>query len=168
MDFVKTPYLQLPETDGVTIMWETDIASTSQVFVWEACCPECGVVRYNPQGESQLFIGDDGNMHRVIISGLESGKDFCYQVVSSTAEAKLTSDLFVFRTMSKKDGVLSFAVTSETGGSGSPAKIIETLVKAITVERPDFLIFERVKFVIKLFFVGGQLDALGVPLRYGR
>jgi hypothetical protein len=141
MDFVKTPYLQIPETDGVTVMWETDIVSTSQVLVWEAYCPECGVVKYTPQGESRKFIGDDGNMHRVKISGLESGKDFCYQAISITPEVELLSENLVFRTKSKKDGAFSFAVTSETGGSGSPAQIIETLVKAITAERPDFLLF---------------------------
>jgi len=141
MDFIKTPYLQLPETDGITVMWETDSIAASQVLVREASCPDCGQVRYSPRGEAQTFFGEDGSVHKVKISGLESGKDYCYKVISSTAETKLESDYFVFRTKSSKDGVFSFAVTSETGGSGSPVQVIETLIEAIAAERPDFLLF---------------------------
>ena len=141
MDFVKTPYLQLPETDGITIMWETDNIGTSQVLVWQASCPDCGKVKYSPQGDPQAFSGEDGCIHKVKISGLESGQDYCYQVISSAAKTILRSDYSVFRTKSLKDGVFSFAVTSETGGSGSPIQVIETLVKAIAAERPDFLLF---------------------------
>lgn len=141
MNLIKTPYLQLPENDGITIMWETDVASTSQVLVREAFCPECGNAAYRPRGEPRLFSGDGGYMHKVNVTGLESGKDYCYQVVSSTAEAKRTSDHLVFRTKPEEHGAFSFAVTSETGGSGSPAQVIETLVKAIAAERPDFLLF---------------------------
>jgi hypothetical protein len=141
MYFIKNPYLQLPETDGITIMWETDKLSTSEVLIWEAHCPNCGDVQYTPQGESKTFCGGDGYIHKVKVFGLESGKDYCYQVISGTNETKLKSDCLVFRTKSQKDGVFSFAITSETGGSGSPIGIIERLVESIIVERPDFLLF---------------------------
>ena len=141
MDFIKTPYLQLPEPDGCTIMWETDVKSTTQLHVWEAICPECGDIQYSPQGTPQVFDGDDGYVHKIKVLGLKSGKDYCYRVISTTAETKLISNYFVFRTRSLKEKAFSFAVTSETGGSGSPTQIIEMLVKAITAERPDFLLF---------------------------
>lgn len=141
MYFIKNPYLQLPETDGITIMWETDILSTSEVFVWEAHCPSCGDVQYSPQGESKTFFGENGYIHKVKVYGLESGKDYCYQVISRANETELKSEYLVFRTKSQKEGVFSFAITSETGGGESPIGIIEKLVQSITVERPDFLLF---------------------------
>ena len=145
MNFIKNPYLQLPETDGITVMWETDELSTSQLLVWEAACPDCGDVQYKPQGEPQIFSGDDGCVHRVKITGLESGKDYCYQTISSTTEIKLTSECLVFRTKSGKDGVFSFAVTSETGGATFggwyPLESTGRLVESIAAERPDFLLF---------------------------
>jgi hypothetical protein len=157
MVFLKTPYLQLPETDGITIMWETDAPCASQAFVWDAFCPECGDVRYSPQGEPRIFTGNGGHMHKVRVSGLDSGKDYCCQAVSAAidgaggsgsgngsdcdCDSALASEHFVFRTQPEKGGAFSFAVTSETGGSGSPAQIIEPLVRAIAAERPDFLLF---------------------------
>lgn len=141
MYFIKNPYLQLPETDGITVMWETDESSTSEVLIWEAHCPNCGDVHYGPQGEPKTFRGEDGCIHKVKVSGLESGKDYCYQVISSTNETKLKSECLVFRVKSQRDGVFSFAITSETGGSGSPIGIIEKIAEKITVERPDFLLF---------------------------
>ena len=141
MNFIKTPYLQLPENDGITVMWETDRLSTSQLLIWEASCPECGAVKYSPEGEPLTFYGEDGYVHKVAVSGLGDGRDYCYQVISCTAETELRSEILVFRTKSFKDGAFSFAVTSETGGSGSPLPVIEKLVRAISGERPDFLLF---------------------------
>jgi len=88
-----------------------------------------------------LFYGENACVHKVLVDGLDSGKDYCYQVISNTAKNELTSEIFVFRTKSIKDGTFSFAVTSETGGSGSPAPVLDKLVEAITEERPDFLLF---------------------------
>ena len=145
MNFTKTPYLQLPETDGITVMWETDELSASKLLIWEAVCPGCGDVKYSPQGESKIFQGEDGYVHKVKVTGLESGKDYCYQTISSTAEMELTSERLVFRTKSDKDGAFSFAVTSETGGATFggwyPLQHTRRLVESIAAERPDFLLF---------------------------
>ena len=141
MNFIKHPYLQLPESDGITVMWETDMLSTSQLLIWEASCPECGTVKYSPQGTPLVFYGEDGYIHKVTASGLDSGKDYCYQVSSATADMTLSGEISVLRTKFLKDGIFSFALTSETGGSGSPVSDIERLAKAISGERPDFLLF---------------------------
>jgi len=31
MNFIKTPYLQLPENDGITVMWEISNLGTSSL-----------------------------------------------------------------------------------------------------------------------------------------
>ena len=149
MNFVKTPYLQLPETDGITVMWETDEESESQLLVWEAYCPDCGdaecIVEYIPWGEAQVIDGEDGYMHKVKIFGLESGKDYCYQAVSSAAGEELISERHVFRTGGDKDSAFSCAITSEFGGASFggwyPLEHSSSLIKAMAAERPDFLLF---------------------------
>ena len=143
MKFIKTPYLQLPETDGITVMWETDEESTSKLFVWEAFCPEVTLdaIQYSPQGEPYFFFGESGLVHRVKAAGLESGKDYCYQAVSSDRDTELTSECHVFRTKTSEGGNLSFAVTSETGGAPATVPAMKKLADSITAERPDFAIF---------------------------
>ncbi|MCL2704588.1 MAG: metallophosphoesterase family protein [Spirochaetaceae bacterium] len=152
MNFIKTPYLQLPETDGITVMWETDRESTSKLLVWKTFCPEIGVVQYNPQGEPRIFYGEDGYMHKVKAFGLESGRDYCYQVISTVGSEELASEKYwghvkysptinIFRTRTSENENISFVVTSETGGSKSTLQTRGDLVEAITVERPDFLLF---------------------------
>ena len=142
MNFIKKPYLQLPETDGITVMWETDEDSTSKLLVWEAFCPEISYyqLQYSPLGDSQIFTGENGTMHRVKVNGLENGKDYCYQTISVTGDAELRSSFNVFRTKAAVNGNLSFAITSETGGGPATAPVMDKLVDAITVERPDFVL----------------------------
>ena len=141
MQFIKTPYLQLPDTDGITVMWETDTESTTRLLVWDALCPDIWDVQYSPLGEPQVFYGENGYMHRVKATGLKSEKDYCYQTVSCTKDSELTSERHVFRTKSPENGNLSFAVTSETGGGPATVPVMEKLVNSMATERPDFLLF---------------------------
>ena len=150
MKFIKTPYLQLPETDGITVMWETDIASSSKLLVWDTSAPACGKVVYNPRGEVMVFSGEDSQVHKVKVTGLECGKDYCYQAISSTGEAEVMSDVLVFRTKYQEDSPFSFTVTSEfvNGVFGSDyygywyhMPQIDKIVASMAAERPDFLMF---------------------------
>ena len=149
MNFIKTPYLQLPETDGITVMWETDTECTSRLLVWEAFCPDCGdiqyIVNYMPQGEPRVFAGEAGYTHSVTATGLESGKDYCYQAISSASDKEITSECQVFRTRGSYDDAFSLAVTSEFGGATFggwyPLEHSASLIGAMSAERPDFLLF---------------------------
>jgi len=141
MDYLKTPYLQLPEIDGITVMWETDVVSTSMLLVWEAMCPEIGGVQYWPQGEPQICCGESGTMHRVKASGLQSGKDYCYQTVSRAEDSELISERYVFRTKAPENGNISFTITSEIGGAPASMPTVRKLVDAMSAERPDFAVF---------------------------
>jgi len=143
MNFVKTPYLQLPETDGITVMWETDIKSSSRLLVWEALFPEVvlNTSLYIPRGKPKVFFGENETMHRVRATELKSGTDYCYQTVSGAGDAELTSERCVFRTKTPGDGNLSFAVTSETGGAPATVPTMKKLVESIAAERPDFMLF---------------------------
>jgi hypothetical protein len=122
-------------------MWETDETGSSELYVWEAFCPACGDVAYKPAGEPMTFQAGGGTLHKVKAAGLKAAKDYCYQVITRAGEQEITSGIYVFRTAPEKGGPISFAVTSETGGAGKTAGLLEKLVAAIAAERPDFLIF---------------------------
>ncbi|MDR1440166.1 MAG: metallophosphoesterase family protein [Clostridiales bacterium] len=142
MRFVKSPYLQLPETGGITVMWETDEPSEPSLLVWEAACPSCGSVRYSPKGDPRVFCGTArGTVHKVRAAELKEGTDYCYRAVSEAGGNRLAGEISVFRTQPGGCGEFSFSVTSETGGAGSPSEIVERLVAAVAAERPDFLLF---------------------------
>lgn len=141
MYFVKYPYLQTPTAEGVTVMWETDENAISELHVWEAYCPSCGDVKYSPIGEPAIFRGEKALIHRIKVTGLKEGKDYCCRTLSKGNAKQLESDLCVFRTQPKINAPISFAVTSETGGSQSSMQIMGEIVDAISSERPDFLLF---------------------------
>lgn len=141
MLFTKYPYLQTPVIDGITVMWETDEMCISELHVWEAFCPSCGNVQYSPIGEPLIFQGENGNIHRIQVTGLESGKDYCYKAISKDRTNQLESDVLVFRTQPPVNSSFSFAVTSETGGSRSSMQTMDILANCISIERPDFLLF---------------------------
>lgn len=141
MFFTKPPYLQMPCLDGITVMWETDLSGSTELWVWEAFCPACGEAAYSPAGEPLHFFGEAGPIHKARAEGLKPGTDYCYQAVSSCGDDTLKSRLQVFRTQPVDHAPLSFAVTSETGGSQSPLRVMESLVSAIAAERPDFMLF---------------------------
>lgn len=80
-------------------------------------------------------------MHTVMADGLCPAMDYCHTAVSSNTVGQVRSRQGVFRTAPLKGAPMSFVVTSETGGNGSPARVINALEEAIAAERPDFLQF---------------------------
>ena len=75
MEFMKQPYLQMPQATSIVVCWETDCPSSSEVQVWPAQCPFCGDVVYTGIGEPRVIQGESGNMHRVRVDTLNPYTD---------------------------------------------------------------------------------------------
>lgn len=143
MQFIKKPYLQMPKTDGITIMWETETVSDSKVNVWNAEIPNIPAQVYYSiylqQGEPRIITGEPGIYHRIDISGLRENTDYCYQVVSSDGETEISSDVLVFRTAPLEGTAFSFVLSAETGSAGQP-ECIPLLVEQMIQAHPDLLL----------------------------
>ena len=140
MELTKGPYLQLPEKNSMIVCWETDVFCTSEVHIWNAVCPKCGIVKYTPEGKKKIICGEDAFVHKVLIPDLIPGCDYCYCVTSRLNDVQVVSDINVFRTQAAEESAISFVMTSETGGSSSPMNIVNDIAQQIMEERPDFLL----------------------------
>ncbi len=141
MYFTRYPYLQTPSESGMTVLWETDAPGTTELMVWKARCPACGICTYSPDGAPTSFPGEAGTLHLAQANGLAPETDYCYQVTTRANGNVLTGEMGVFRTAPGEDSPLSFAVTAESGGSSSPRTVLDSVARAIERERPDFLLF---------------------------
>lgn len=67
ISFKRLPYLQMPQTDGMAVMWETDAESSSEIEVYS-------MKRLHTQCQADkllgIFKGEEGSIHRVRITGL--------------------------------------------------------------------------------------------------
>nr|WP_289766873.1 metallophosphoesterase [uncultured Acetatifactor sp.] len=131
----KGPYLQLPVKDGITIMWETSESVPGYVRVYQATNRQ-KPDRSRPCG--QFSCGAD-RMHRVQVTGLEAGKNYCYELVSEDGTA--LTECFPFCTAPKEDAAIRFVLTAEYGGSSAPDGIYaRPLIELMGYEHPDFLL----------------------------
>src|SRR5437588_1584069 len=79
LKFLVTPYLQLPTTDGITIMWETDQPASGKVEY--GLTRELGSVAEAPKASK---------LHEVRLGALKRGTKYFYRVASDG----LRSDVF--------------------------------------------------------------------------
>lgn len=140
MEFIKQPYLQMPSTDGITVMWETSEESTSEVVVYLTLRRHMDCIPGMLVGK---FTGAPGVMHRVRISGLEPYTDYHYKVMSAAGDGSIESAHIQFRTQGDAGMPITFCVTSETGGYGGfhDHHYANETFSAIGTQRPDFLVF---------------------------
>ena len=143
MRFEKQPYLQNPNMDRMTIMWETDKVSTSKVYIWDAYAPnipaEVYYSLYLPLNQPKEFEGETGSYHKVTITDLTPEKDYCYQVEAIADEETLLSEILVFRTAPRKGRGFKFAFTAETGGARQSENIVP-IADQIEQAHPDLII----------------------------
>jgi hypothetical protein len=139
--FKKEPWLQMPETEGVTILWETDREASSTVLVFQTEKPNCTpTVDLISIGEPAVFTGDRNVIHKVRTTGLRPSCDYNYIVLSETEQETIQSAVYSFRTAPASGGSFSFAVTAEFGGYAED-EVNRKLAHAIGNFRPDFLLF---------------------------
>ena len=142
MKIIKGPYLMTAEKDSMTIVWETDCAASSEVRVFDAVCPRVPRKETQECGEPRIYYGEDGDMHRVRVDGLNAGTDYCYEVYSEADGENATSRKFMMHTAPEEKDAFSFALICELGGSGGEDAMVPTtapMLDKIRRERPDFL-----------------------------
>lgn len=138
-EFRKQPYLQMPSADGITVMWETDVAGSSAVEVRRTNRRHMDAVPGEPAG---LFTGLPGRMHKVRMTGLEPFADYHYRVHTKSESGAVESGWQQFRTQGDGATPFCFCVTSETGGYGGfhDHHFAKETFDAIAAHRPDFLL----------------------------
>ena len=144
LSFIKTPYLQWPTQDGITIMWETSSDATGQVTYYETeRVHATGTGRFRTIETSERIMdenGEPGCMHRVTLTGLRPETTYHYRVRSTNSQGEICdSDFYPLKTAVETETPFSFAVTSETGGTCSDDYNCEVF-NQIHRHRPDFLL----------------------------
>lgn len=128
-EWVVQPYLQMPKTDGMTVMWETSRPGSSKVFYGSSksnLTEATGAVTRNPQSI----------VHRVELKGLKPDSHYVYRVESVDSEGrKLESKLFTFRTAPESDRAIRFTILGDT--QDQPA-VNTRIAQHMWNERPDF------------------------------
>src|SRR5438128_2718882 len=71
--FTIAPYLQDVRTDGIVVVWETDVPAT-------------GIVRLDLPGRRTAFLSPPGLHHEVRLSGLRPGARYRYVVAIRKAD----------------------------------------------------------------------------------
>ena len=143
LSFIKTPYLQWPTQDTVTIMWETSSEAKGQVTVHETeRIHATGTGRFQKIESSHRVAVEAGApccRHRITLDGLQPETSYLYQVRSEDSTGLVCeSEAQLLKTAVAEDTPFSFAVTSETGGTCKDDYNRE-IFDQIRLHRPDFL-----------------------------
>ena len=143
VSFIKTPYLQWPTREAVTIMWETSSEATGEVVFYEtARVHATGTGRFESVVASARIVQETSSprcVHVVTLDGLLSGTSYHYQVRSGNDRGEqCESTMCPFRTAPEAQTPFSFSVTSETGGTCTDDYNREVFAQ-ISRYRPDFL-----------------------------
>jgi len=143
MKLIKEPYLQMPEKDSITIMWETSDGASSEVSYWETERVHWGLNgKFKTIGDPIIVSIEDSYkyIHSVKINDLKPATTYHYRVSSiNKNNDTVSSGINPFKTAVPKDIPFSFVVTSETAGGGD--MINNMMFEQISKYRPDFLIF---------------------------
>src|SRR5205823_11188750 len=115
--FLVLPYLQLPTTTAMTVMWETNHKLPSRVEFGPTS--ELG----NAFGDSNLVV-----LHEVRLTGLEPGASYYYRVRSG----ELVSEIYKFKT-APPPGTKRWRMAVYGDSRSNPAthkKVVEQIAKA--------------------------------------
>lgn len=134
---LKGPYLQNVTQDSITIRWETDIDSPSQIAYGSS-------VSYGTYVSGRTFTIEapttgltlptpDGFQHEVVISGLASSTEYHYQVTS----VALLSEDSTFTTAATPSDPFRFVIYGDNRTNHDDHR---TVVEAIIPAKPDFLV----------------------------
>ncbi len=119
---VKTPYLQRMTTDGVTVMWESDVESP-------------GIVEFGKPGQRnrKAEATESKRIQQVRLTGLEPETVYEYRVVVDDAKA----GPYTFRTAVRRDTPFRFAAYGDNRTfPETHAKVVAGMAK----HKPDFVI----------------------------
>lgn len=134
---LKGPYLQNVTQNSITIRWETDIDSPSEVaYGNSAHYGRSGSGRtctiQAPTNNGTLPV-PDAFQHEVVISGLIPSNEYHYQVTSVT----LPSEASIFTTAATTSDPFRFAVYGDNRTNHDDHQAV---VEAIITTKPDFVV----------------------------
>jgi len=125
VQIIKGPYLQMPTKDGVTIMWETNIAADTTVII--GACADIREVRSDKKQR----------IHEVRVEGFEPDEQVDYVVRSRVGQYEVESEMSSFTTAPSADTPWRLAVW---GDSQDRPHVFSELVKAMGKARPNLLL----------------------------
>lgn len=127
MSIISGPYLQQVTQTSIVIMWETNLAATSEVDFGKSAPLSPG-----PK------IQERSRIHEVKLSGLDPQTNYCYRVRSrSGALMKVESDIYTFQTAVEKDSAFAFVVM---GDNRTLWWNFRKIARKAYGERPNFVI----------------------------
>jgi predicted phosphodiesterase len=125
--FLVEPYLQYVTRTGITVMWETEEATSAVVEYGETFPPK-----------RQVKIDKADTMGEVALTGLEPNTKYFYRVVCTDAQGrKLESKPLTFMTAPGAADAFSFTVVGDT--QRNPI-ITGKLAKLMWERRPNFVV----------------------------
>ena len=143
LNIIKGPYLQWPTRSAMTIMWETSCPASSQVAYYETKQVSHGLNgRFETLRGSQKIVKDADlvDIHTMTLTDLMPDTTYHYQVRSMDGAGHVVvSEEHPLKTAVHEDEPLSFAVTSEMGGSGQD-DVGPRIFSQIERYRPEFLL----------------------------
>jgi predicted phosphodiesterase len=111
---VKGPYLQWPTSDGITVMWETDAATT-------------GRVDYGTSSLSEAFVetAEAATLHKVELTGLTPDTSYVYRVTSDDTVSSVGN----FTTAPATNRSFRFAVYGDSRSyPDTHAEVIQSII----------------------------------------
>lgn len=153
------PYLQLPTSTSVTIVWHTNRPCVSRVEYWtsdsshsaaraELARPSTGVM--TAVSSEHGLIDNDRTSHVIRLTGLTAGTTYEYRVVSREFGGyekqhivkwggTVSSDILSFTTLDEKKASYWFAVVSDIHEN---AKRLDVVLAPLDWKRTDFVVFD--------------------------
>ncbi|TCZ80191.1 metallophosphoesterase family protein [Paenibacillus albiflavus] len=148
LTIIKGPYLQWPTINSITIMWETDIPSSSKVEIYLAERIHSGYQgNYKKPEYIVTAVCDESfrNIHSITIEHLLPGTTYFYKIYSENDKSEVEAGPYPLKTAVGRGVPFSFTVTSETGGySGfdqTNGQLNVDLFAQMQRYRPDFTLF---------------------------
>jgi len=127
LQIMAGPYLQNVSITGITIMWETNLASDSEV-----------VYGRNTPLVNNVKLDEKKNIHEVTLSNLEVETTYFYYIKSDAGvSGSVKSDRFTFQTAVKPDTAYAFVVIGDNRSFPERFKKISDLAYG---ERPNFAV----------------------------
>ena len=144
---IKGPYLQNVQRTAITIMWETDLESTSQIDYGNE-------IAYSEKVVCEKLK----KIHEITISRLEEETIYHYQVSSRIPDEKeekmepvITSKDSIFKTAVREDSPFTFAVY---GDNRTYPEVHEKIAKGIAEKKPDIVLNTGDVVEFGLFYEG--------------
>lgn len=146
LNFVVKPYIQNVSTDGITVLWETNIPSNGIVKYGKA-----NLAENNARLDSSVITENTNLMHAVRLNNLQAENKYFYKVIVFVNSDTIQYKINPFMTAPVSEIPITFAVFGDTQQQ-SDTTIWNRIAKLALSERPNFGLI-----VGDLVDIGGEL-----------